>query len=762
MTIIHPGFQTPFTFQLSFEQVIEQYKKNHLELNESDELLDEISKVPELSTGISELEFLHQHRMLIQALLKPYFAAELTDNEIKAVGLPFSSQVFNLSRRFQSILDRADKKFDFNIRDFDPHQLYIMSCCIVLNRFYGTNLDFGKPLFYDIPTANGIIKHYRILYNADYLEVIPTEKSVPLNPEDIEKLINNYQDLQLWKRLFPEGSYLLRGFSIMTLYDATVENAVSMFKGKLLDFDPAQFQQSMRSIFASIFSIPDLSVGYVLLSESDLESNNDMEVDGGHSIVIDTGSGTKESSQLCNRYHDLLSGKQYFCIANIQHQASSETSDPFLSALKERNFGSLILAPVRKHGRILGVLEVASPRKAELNSINANKLDIVMPHFTDKLDKLAAELENNIQAQIQMVFTTLHPSVNWKFRSLAKKQLRNMNLQSPDAYAEEVVFDQLMPMYGQIDVQGSSEIRNSSVQKDLLRQLKWVQALLVDSMLSDESPSTDHIISQLAIFVDQLNTNFEVSSEQVITTYLNNTVHPQLLQNSTKAFKKRILRYLDLSIDKEGVFHHYRRKYDHTIQSVNQALLKILDERQKDAQVIFPHYFERFKTDGIDHTLYLGQSIAPHLSYTTEVLDLLRLWQLRTMCQMEATQYTLRPFLRYPVKVTSLILVYNAEIAIRFRMDEKRFDVDGTYNARFEMVKKRIDKATIKHTGQRITQAGKLTIVFTSERDVEQYLQYIHMLQQEKILSLKIEFFDLEDLQGMKGLKGIRVALRRH
>jgi hypothetical protein len=29
-------------------------------------------------------------------------------------------------------------------------------------------------------------------------------------------------------------------------------------------------------------------------------------------------------------------------------------------------------------------------------------------------------------------------------------------------------------------------------------------------------------------------------------------------------------------------------------------------------------------------------------------------------------------------------------------MDEKRFDVDGTYNARYEVVKKRIDKNNIK------------------------------------------------------------------
>ena len=48
---------------------------------------------------------------------------------------------------------------------------------------------------------------------------------------------------------------------------------------------------------------------------------------------------------------------------------------------------------------------------------------------------------------------------------------------------------------------------------------------------------------------------------------------------------------------------------------------------------------------------------------------------------------------------THLILVNHAPLSIRFRFDEKRFDVDGAYNIRYELVKKRIDKARIRSTG---------------------------------------------------------------
>ena len=41
-------------------------------------------------------------------------------------------------------------------------------------------------------------------------------------------------------------------------------------------------------------------------------------------------------------------------------------------------------------------------------------------------------------------------------------------------------------------------------------------------------------------------------------------------------------------------------------------------------------------------------------------------------------------------------LVHDEPMAIRFRADEKKFDVDGAYNMRYEIIKKRIDKALIK------------------------------------------------------------------
>jgi hypothetical protein len=91
-------------------------------------------------------------------------------------------------------------------------------------------------------------------------------------------------------------------------------------------------------------------------------------------------------------------------------------------------------------------------------------------------------------------------------------------------------------------------------------------------------------------------------------------------------------------------------------------------------------------------------------------------------------------------------------------MDEKRFDVDGTYNARYEVVKKRIDKANIKGTKERITQKRK-SIVYSHNYEETEYLKYIKFLQFKGILEPTIEQFDVEELQGVSGLKAIRIKV---
>jgi len=75
------------------------------------------------------------------------------------------------------------------------------------------------------------------------------------------------------------------------------------------------------------------------------------------------------------------------------------------------------------------------------------------------------------------------------------------------------------------------------------------------------------------------------------------------------------------------------------------------------------------------------------------------------------------------------------------------------------VVKKRIDKANIKGTRERITQKEKITIVYSNDYEEKEYLKYIKFLQFKKILEPTIEQFDVQELQGVSGLRALRIKV---
>ncbi|MGV3764580.1 MAG: GAF domain-containing protein [Chitinophagaceae bacterium] len=758
--------ETPFLVKFCFDPMITRLEKvvadqNGARSGRSRELLEALNNIPALRTGISDPAEITDNETLINELLAPLFPEALGMNEIKAVNIPYTNIIFNHTQRFRNILNAAGPSFEINIRDFDEKQFYIMSCCIILNAYYGTHLDFGKPLFYDIPTADGVIRHYRILYNAEFLDIQPTEKAVQLTDADIELLLNSYDDIDLWKEKFPQESWVVKGFAIMNLFDATVENAVSIFKEKLLALNTINFQASVESIFRSIYRIPDIRVGFTVFNKEDAVFSMDAFGRQMQSFILNARERAAAREVLCTpSFYCLVDRRHFFAISDTDIALAHYPESVLINGFSAQGIRSFILAPVVKNDVLLGVLEVVAPRSKELNSINANKLDVVMPFLTDTVERLIAQLENRVQAVIQEKYTAVHSSVHWRFRDEAQMLIREEMI-GHDYVLNEIVFPDVYPLYGQVDIKGSSEVRNAGVQNDLILQMKALLQLLqqIEKALPVER-FTDEC-KQLEGYLEELSVPLKAGTEQHITNYLSERIYPRISAVSAPVVSEAIAAYFAGTEKETGIYHTHRRQYEQTISLINYKMARVIDKSQAEAQQIFPHYFERFKTDGVEHNLYIGTSIAPALDFSPQHLQQLRYWQLEVLCKMETAQHKLKPALPYPLDVTTLVLVYNATISIRFRMDEKRFDVDGSYNARFEIVKKRIDKAHAKESGERITQAGKLTVVYSNEAEELEYRGYLKRLQEQGYVGEEVECFEVEDLQGVSGLRVLRVGVAR-
>ena len=185
-------------------------------------------------------------------------------------------------------------------------------------------------------------------------------------------------------------------------------------------------------------------------------------------------------------------------------------------------------------------------------------------------------------------------------------------------------------------------------------------------------------------------------------------------------------------------------------------LAHFIDKEQAAAQKVFPHYFERYVTDGVEFNIYMGQTISPRNKFDEIYLRNMRMWQLTLLAKAAKITHHLEQHLSYPLRTTQLILAHSQPLSISFRTEEKKFDVDGAYNVRYEIVKKRIDKVHIKDTNERLTQPGKIAIVYSQAKDASEYLEYLEFLQNQKLLKPGVEQFELEDLQGVVGLKALR------
>src|SRR5262249_58556105 len=115
--------------------------------------------------------------------------------------------------------------------------------------------------------------------------------------------------------------------------------------------------------------------------------------------------------------------------------------------------------------------------------------------------------------------------------------------------------------------------------------------------------------------------------------------------------------------------------------------------------------------------------------------------------------------LSVPLEVASLVLVQHAPLSIRFRFDEKRFDVDGAYNVRYEIIKKRIDKAVVRGSTERLTQPGKIAIVYSHSSEALEWRDYVDYLRTRGYLTGDVEDLELEELPGAQGLRALRVTV---
>src|SRR5213075_1473688 len=131
---------------------------------------------------------------------------------------------------------------------------------------------------------------------------------------------------------------------------------------------------------------------------------------------------------------------------------------------------------------------------------------------------------------------------------------------------------------------------------------------------------------------------------------------------------KEIDKYFEVLDPHKNIIYHHRQEFEESIGRLNDALASFIDQEQIEAQEVFPHYFERYVTDGVDFNIYIGQSVTPSKKFDELFLRNMKMWQLKVLTKASRMAKQLKNELTHSLDTTQLILAHSIPISISFRI----------------------------------------------------------------------------------------------
>ncbi|RFM28931.1 GAF domain-containing protein [Deminuibacter soli] len=731
-------------------------------------ILRRFERHPELMQEEIDLSVLSQYSTLLELIQDTVSPLVKDDNKsLFGLSVPIAPQLFYCSDALYNIAFDEDCHFKQSI-DRISHEAraarrveYIYR--FILERLYNYQMATENEMLYSMcDKDSGLMRYFKLDLDTQFVDV---QCDTALPEIDFE-LFTNYSDngynLSLLQEIIPLSMFSLSGFSIVHITDVTASHAVELLRNSLLSVAHISHEEHVRTVSLTIKTLLQnnaVETGILPL----LKVNDNFVLDSKRnntSLLVKTVTPCRavESSysMLLKKYVD---HPKPLLVPSINTEALARY--PFLQPLKDAGYNSYLIIPIHYNDILVGLLELATEQKRFLHDRLLPRLENVIPLIAQILKHRIDEFNYGIENIIKEKFTSLQPAVEWRFNEVAWEYMVRSEQGQVKKDIANIFFKDVYPLYGAVDIRNSSVERNLSLQQDLfthfsilaetLQQLrKLVPLALIDEMLYKCNKWKNRIS-------DYLTTDEEIR----LTSFFDNEVKPFLEYfKANYASAEPVINAYDEAINPAtGKAFTQRRKLEDAIQLINVTVSDYLEKQKDTLQQAYPNYFEKFRTDGIEYDIYIGQSISPGKQFDQLYLHNLRLWQITSMAEIARLSHQLLPRMEKQLFTTQLILAHTTPIDISFRNDERRFDVEGAYNIRYEVVKKRIDKVHIKKTGERLTQPGTIALVYYNNNDTTEYIKYIQYLQEQNILDKTIEYHDLEDLQGVSGLKAIRVTV---
>ncbi len=608
----------------------------------------------------------------------------------------------------------------------------------------------------------GLLSYYEAVVNTDFVEIIPKGELPVIDFVELYARFSEENGHLLLEKVLPLDLFRFRGFAVLNISDITAKMAIENIRKVRLNRIPGDGEVRYREIIQSLKT---------------LVQNNKIEFDlfpfvrvnnkavfgyemGGTGIMFKVWGADRLTAEAFTRQAESYFAKPIsFFSPDIAGEKEMQIA--FLEPFRKLGVRSLALLPVFFDNRAVGVLGMHTWQDVVFDEKTLAMLEPAFEPIAQLLQIYIDEFNLELDSTIKEKFTSVQPSVQWKFNETAWHFLYKKKKNIPGE-VEPISFREVYPLYGAIDIRNSTIERNRAIRTDLNYHLQLLEKTLAALASVDNSSLMQELRYNCGKWIRAFggegwgsNDENNLSSflEQETKDYLTHLVENQ---PDVVAF---LAEYMDAIRPEAGKVFSNRRAFEQSMQMINDAVNNYFETEKEKLQQPYPCYFEKFRTDGVEYDIYIGQSISPEKPFNHFHLKNLRLWQLSSMIAIAKITQALLPQMPKALCTTQLIFIHNHMIDISFRADERKFDVEGAYNIRYQMIKKRIDKVHIRNTGERLTQPDTIALIYFQKRDIEDYLPFIRYLQETKALAPEIEELELEDLQGLSGLQAWRLRL---
>ncbi|EKQ66718.1 hypothetical protein OsccyDRAFT_4510 [Leptolyngbyaceae cyanobacterium JSC-12] len=717
------------------------------------------------------LHTLHRCSQLLIAVINPTNLTLQYANEYfcQQLGIPVRShplvkdEELNLSAILKQQL--AEKDYAAVLRLYRRHLLHF-----ILEKFY--NIDPSSCRLLETPAMVSLSSSLQA--EPRYVEFWLRSENLQitrLNPDldefadlhlaamtldELDRWLNDPQQLQELEQRFSLTNYRVEGQLLLEGLDVTVRETIRRITQLLIDRDSILRPHKFRLVNRQLKSLFRTDNTIILTIEKDqirVFMGSDRHEMDATTYPLDAirDSHAMKALQL----------NQVMGIRDLARECRTELGRQLVA----QGVRSLLMIPLiaqtvipraetraskqnERQVQIVGLIGLLSDRPNHFDGLDACHAEQLIPAFTRALTSAQRQLVQ------QRFITNIHPAVEWRFMQEAER--RSMGLPP-----EPIVFNNVYPLYGISDIRGSSDARNRAIQADLLEQLRLGMAVVEAVCAEEASALSEQLRLDLLERMQRIQEKVTVDAEVAEIRYLRNhlEVYFDYFAQCGEGAIAAIQTYQSACNNEHQCVYVARAEYDQTISQINTCLRETWERWQHRMQQITPHYCDIETTDGIDHMIYAGQSIDP--KFGKFQLRSLRYEQLRAMCDCARAALKFQADHTTRMQVTHLVLVQDSTVDIfHDETTEKLFDVRGTRDTRYEIVKKRIDKAIDEQTQTRITQPGMLTLVYSTSEELEEYQQYLHYLVREGLVEEKFEKGIVEPLQGVTGLKFVRVRVR--